>query len=89
MVFILKNAPRVLLIESDLEMQRKVTRMLEADYVTSVAADAASAFILHSETPADLVLANIMTGTSDDVSEVRRNMQFNAIPIIVYSSPAE
>lgn len=89
MVPILKNAPRVLLIESDLEMQRKVTHMLAADYATFVAADAASAFIVHSETPADLVVANIMAGTRDDVSKVRTNMQFNAVPVIVYSSPAE
>src|SRR5215471_16596205 len=89
MVFILKNAPRVLLIESDLEMQRKVTQMLAADYATFVATDAASAFIVHSERAADLLLANIMTGAPDDVSEVRRNMQFNEVPIIVYSSAAE
>jgi PAS domain S-box-containing protein len=89
MVRILKNTACVLLIESDVEMQRKVTQMLVADYATFVATDTASAFIVHSETPADLVLANIMTGTPDDVSEVRRNMQFNAVPIIVYSSPAE
>jgi PAS domain S-box-containing protein len=91
MVLVLKNVPRVLLIEADLEMQRKVTQMLAADYVAFAATDAPSAFILHSETPADLVLANVMTGTRNgsDTSEVRRNMQFNAVPIIVYSSPAE
>ena len=89
MVLILKNAPRVLLIESDLEMQRKVTQVLTADYVTLAATDAESAFIVHSETPADLVLANTITVALDDVSQVRRNMQFNAVPIIVYSSAAE
>src|SRR5262249_51790403 len=53
--------------------------------------DAASAFILQNETPADLVLANITTGPRDGVcavNEIRRNTQFNAVPIIVYSSPA-
>jgi PAS domain S-box-containing protein len=90
MVPVLKNTPRILLIASDLELERKVTQMLGADYAISVAPDAASAFILHDETPADLVIANIMTGSSDgvgDVSEIRRNMQFNAVPIIVYSPP--
>jgi PAS domain S-box-containing protein len=87
----LKNAPRILLIDSDLELQRTVTQMLAADYATGVATDAASAFIQHNETPADLVLANITTGPRDgvgDVSEIRRNTQFNAVPILVYSSPA-
>src|SRR5262249_47001270 len=83
------NAPRVLLIESDLVMQRKVKQMLAADYVTFVATDAVSAFTLYGETHADLVLANVLTGKPDDVSEVRRNIQFNAVPVIVYSSPAE
>src|SRR5215471_11689526 len=89
MVLILKNAPRVLLIESDLEMQRKITQVLTADYVTLVATDVESALTVHSETPADLVLANTITVALDDVSQVRRNMQFNAVPIIVYSSAAE
>ena len=70
-------------------MQGKVTQMLAGDYVILVATDSESAFIVHRETPADLVLANIITGTLDDVSKVRRNMQFNAVPIIVYSSAAE
>jgi PAS domain S-box-containing protein len=90
MVLILRNAPRVLLIESDLDLQRTITQMLAA-YATSVATDAASAFMLHNETPADLVLANIMSGPRDgagDVSEIRRHTRFNAVPIIVYSSPA-
>src|SRR5215831_5979746 len=90
MVLILKNAPRVLLIEPDVEMQRKVTLMLEPDCATGAATDAASAIILHNETPADLVLANIMTSPRDGfaaVSEIRRNTQFNAVPVIVYSSP--
>jgi PAS domain S-box-containing protein len=90
MVLMLKNAARVLLIEADFEMQRKVTQMLAGHYATDVATDAASAIIRHHETTANLVLANIMTGTPDgaDVSEIRRNTQFNAVPIIVYSSPA-
>jgi PAS domain S-box-containing protein len=88
MVLILKNAPRVLVIESDLEMQRKVTQMLAADYATGVATDAASAFILHNETPADLVLANIMAGARDGatVGEIQKHPQFNPVPVIVYSS---
>ena len=60
MVPILKNAPRVLLVESDLKLQRKITQML-APHATAVATDATSAFVLQNETPADLVLANITT----------------------------
>jgi PAS domain S-box-containing protein len=89
MVLILKTAPRVLLVEPDIEMQRKITQMLASHYATGVATDAASAFILHTETTADLVLANIMTDSraGADVNEIRRNTHFNAVPIIVYSSP--
>jgi DNA-binding response OmpR family regulator len=86
----LKNYARVLLIESDPEMQYNLRQLLQGRYAIDVAADAASAFILNGKT-ADLVIANVTPGKTRGASlvrDVRRSAQFNLVPIIVYASPA-
>src|SRR5262245_19316065 len=87
----LKNCPLVLVIESEPEAQHNLTKMLEARYAIDVAKDAATAFILNHQRTADLVLANVMAGNRDGTSlirELRRDEQFQFVPIIVYASSA-
>lgn len=86
-----KNNARVLLIESDPEMQQKVRKMLESHYAIEVATDAARAFLPDNHNTADLILANVMAGRPDGksfVREIRRSPQLHLIPIIVYASPS-